>query len=55
MSLPTAQAFAWNLATTLMASITLFKAGDGSFGVMPEAEFDGDPETVVHVYDPPLR
>lgn len=55
MSLSTAQALAWNLATTLMVCITLFKAGDGSFSVVPEAEFDGDPETVVHVYDPPVR
>lgn len=54
MSLPTAQKLAWNLATTLMACITLFKAGDG-FGVMPTAEFDGDPATVVHEYDPYAR
>ncbi len=51
MSLHTAQQLAWNLATTLMACITLFKAGDG-FGVVPSAEFDGDPVTVVHEYDP---
>lgn len=55
MSLSTAQALAWNLATTLMVGIILFKAGDGSFSVTPEAEFDGEPETVVHVYDPPIR
>ena len=54
MSLSTAQAFAWNLATTLMACITLFKAGDG-FGVLPTAEFDGDPATIVHEYDPYSR
>lgn len=54
MTLPTAQALAWSLATTLMACITLFKAGDG-FGVMPSAEFDGDQATIVHEYDPHSR
>ena len=54
MSLQVAQQLAWNLATTLMACITLFKAGDG-FGVLPSAEFDGDPATVVHEYDPYAR
>lgn len=54
MSLPTAQQFAWNLATTLMVCITLFKAGNG-YGVMPEGEYDGDPAAVIHVYDPHAR
>ena len=54
MSLPIAQAFAWNLAITLMACITLFKAGD-EFGVVPSTEFDGDPATIVHEYDPYSR
>ena len=34
-----------------MVSITLFEAGSG-YGVMPSAEFDGDPATVLHEYDP---
>ncbi|HEV7252113.1 MAG TPA: hypothetical protein VGN97_03310 [Mesorhizobium sp.] len=51
MPLSTAQALAWSLATTLMVYVTLFRAADG-YGVMPSAEFDGDPETVVHEYDP---
>ena len=54
MPLSTAQALAWNLATTLMACITLFKAADG-YSVTPTAEFDGDAETVVHEYDPFAR
>jgi hypothetical protein len=46
-----AQQFAWDLATTLMACITLFK-GEGGYGVVPSAEFDGDPDTIVREYDP---
>ena len=51
MSLTIAQRNAWSLAKTLMTCITLFKAEDG-FGVVPTAEFDGDPATIVHEYDP---
>ena len=51
MSLPTAQAFAWSLATTLMTCIVLFRTAEG-YAAMPEAEFDGDPTTVIHAYDP---
>ena len=51
MSLPTAQALAWSLAISLMACTTLFRAADG-YGVLPSAEFDGDPEAVIHEYDP---
>ncbi|WP_181408145.1 hypothetical protein [Pararhizobium mangrovi] len=51
MSLSTAQLNALSLAKTLMTCITLFEAGD-SYGVVPTAEFDGDPETVINEYDP---
>ena len=51
MSFSLAQRSAWNLAKTLMVCVTLFKAGS-EFGVMPSAEFDGDPDSVVHEYDP---
>ena len=51
MSLPTAQAFAWSLATTLMTCIVLIRTAEG-YAAMPEAEFDGDPEVVVHEYSP---
>lgn len=50
-TLSAAQSRAWNLATTLMVCITLFRAGH-EFGVMPSAEFDGDPLTVIFEYDP---
>jgi hypothetical protein len=50
-NLRAAQRRAWNLATTLMVPVTLFKTG-GEFGVMPSSEFDGDPDAVVHEYDP---
>jgi hypothetical protein len=51
MPLSLAQRNAWSLARTLMVCITLFKAGSG-YGVVPSAEFDGDPATVLHEYDP---
>jgi hypothetical protein len=51
MPLSLAQKNAWSLARTLMVCITLFKAGCG-YGVVPSAEFDGDPATVLHEYDP---
>ncbi len=51
MSLSLAQRNAWSLAKTLMVCVTLFRAGH-EFGVMPSTEFDGDPATVVHEFDP---
>jgi hypothetical protein len=51
MPLSLAQKNAWSLARTLMVCITVFKAGSG-YGVVPSAEFDGDPATVLHEYDP---
>ena len=51
MSLSLAQHNAWNLARTLMVYVTLFKAGSG-YGVAPTSEFDGDPASIVHEYDP---
>lgn len=51
MSLTLAQANAWNLAKTLMVCVVLFTTADG-YGVMVAAEFDGDPGSVVHEYDP---
>jgi len=47
-----AQQLAWDLATTLMACVTLFKAGNGLYSVFPSAEFDGDPDAIVTDYDP---
>lgn len=47
MSLSLAQRCPWSLATTLMVG---FVQADG--GVMPTADFDGDPSTIVHDYDP---
>ena len=54
MSLPTAQAFAWSLATTLMTCIVLFRTAEG-YSAMPETEFDGVRAFVVHTYDPHER
>jgi hypothetical protein len=51
-SLSLAQELAWNLATTLMVCVILFKAGNGRFSVCPSAEFDGDAEAIICIYDP---
>ena len=51
MSLSIAQRNAWSLAKTLMVCVTLFKAGS-SYGVMPSSEYDGDPDSILHIYDP---
>lgn len=48
---PLAQDFAWSLATSKMACITLFISDDG-YGAMLSSEFDGDPASVLHEYDP---
>ena len=49
MSLTEAQAFAYSLATSLMAAIVIFKAGDGTHSVTPANEFDGDAEVVAEI------
>lgn len=49
MSFPLASAFAASLATTLMAVIVIFRAGDGTFSVVPEAEFDGEAEIAAEI------
>lgn len=51
MSLTLAQKLAWNLATTLMVTVVLFQV-PGGYGVMLEAEYDGDATGIVHLYDP---
>jgi hypothetical protein len=52
MSLNDAHAFAFSLATTLMVAIVIFKAGDGTMGVMPASEYDGDASAVIREVDP---
>lgn len=52
MSIDTATAFALSLATTLMASIIIFRAGDGSFSVSPENEYDGAADAIIREVDP---
>jgi hypothetical protein len=47
-ALSIAHARGWNLATTLMVCITVFHAGNGEYGVMPSAEYDGDPATIIY-------
>ena len=52
MSLADAQAFAFSLASTLMVSIVIFQTGDGTLGVIPAPEFDGDADTIIAELDP---
>jgi hypothetical protein len=54
MSRKDAHAFAASLAATLMVSIVVFQAGDGTFGAVPAHEIDGDGDEVVIVgeHDP---
>lgn len=52
MSLPDAQAFAFSLAATLLVTIVVFRAGDGSMSVTPAAEYDGDDDAIVREIDP---
>lgn len=52
MSLPDAHAFALSLAFTLMVPIVIFRAGDGTMGVMAAAEYDGEDATIVEELDP---
>jgi hypothetical protein len=51
-ALSIAHARGWNLATTLMVCITVFHAGSGKYGVMPSVEYDGEPATIIHEFDP---
>ena len=51
-ALSIAHARGWNLAITLMVCITVFHAGNDEYGVMPSAEYDGDPTTIIHEFDP---
>ena len=55
MSLNQAHAFAFSLATTLMVSIVIFQAGDGTIGVMPACEYDGEAAAIVYEVDPFAR
>jgi hypothetical protein len=41
-----------SLAATLMVSIVVFQAGDGTFGAVPADEIDGDEVVIVSEYDP---
>ena len=52
MSRKDAHAFAASLAATLMVSIVIFQAGDGTFGAVPADEIDGDEVQVIAEYDP---
>jgi hypothetical protein len=46
-----AQNHALDLARTLMVPVTLFEI-DGEIGVMLSAEYDGDEDAIINIYDP---
>ncbi len=52
-ALSAAYACGWSLATTLMVYVVVFRAGDDDF-VMTAAEYDGDPDLILHEFDPHL-
>lgn len=52
MSRKDAHAFAASLAATLMVSIAVFQAGDGTYGAVPADEIDGGEVQVVAEVDP---
>ena len=52
MSRKDAHAYAASLAATLMVSIVVFQAGDGSFGADRADEIDGDEVLVLDEIDP---
>ena len=52
MSFQTAHAFAISLASTLMAAIVIYRAGDGTLSVTPASEYDGDEHAIVGEIDP---
>lgn len=52
MSPAEANAFAFSLATSLMVSIVIFRAGDGTLAVTPADEYDGELSEIVGEIDP---
>ena len=52
MSRKDAHAFAASLASTLLVSIVVFQAGDGTYGAVPADEIDGDEVQVPVEIDP---
>lgn len=52
MSRKDAHAYAASLAATLMVAIVVFQAGDGTYGVVPADEIEGDEVVIVAEHDP---
>ncbi|MEZ2329059.1 hypothetical protein AB6802_04995 [Mesorhizobium sp. RCC_202] len=55
MSLMEANAFAFSLATSLMVSIVIFRAGDGTLTVVRADEYEGEVSQIVREIDPHER
>lgn len=52
MSYKDATAYAASLAATLMVSIVVFRAGDGTFAAAPAADLEADEVAVLAEIDP---
>ncbi|ESY80821.1 hypothetical protein X740_10770 [Mesorhizobium sp. LNHC221B00] len=52
MSFADAHAFAFSLAATLMVTIVIFRAGDGTLSVVPANEYDGEDTAIIGEIDP---
>ena len=52
MSRKEAHAFAASLAATLMVSVVVFQAGDGTSGAVPADEIDSDEVSLIVEIDP---
>ncbi|ESX45256.1 hypothetical protein NLY43_02885 [Mesorhizobium sp. C416B] len=52
MSFADAHAFAFSLAATLMVTIVIFRAGDGTLSIVPANEYDGDDTAIIGEIDP---
>jgi hypothetical protein len=53
MTLAIANAYAASLASTLMVTVVVFRAGDGSLSVLPSDEIDdGDDLDIINEHNP---
>jgi hypothetical protein len=51
-ALSIALANGYHLAQSLMVCVVVFRASLGHYGAMEASECDGDPEAIVHEFDP---
>jgi hypothetical protein len=42
----------YHLAQSLMVCVVVFQASLGQYGTMVASEYDGDPDAIIHEFDP---